>query len=181
MTTEGFSTVGSRQIADLGFLNVTVRDITTPTGTTVERVVIEHPGAAAVVPLIDGDIILIEQYRAPVDERLLELPAGKLDDGVGDPLHTAGRELEEETGYTAEHFEHLTDLLTTVGFSNEVISIYLATGLTEGERTPIGEEEVDASIVRMPFSEAVVAVEEGRIRDSKTIAGILLAARRGPA
>lgn len=179
MSAEGFSTIRTRQIADLGFLNVTVRDVGTPSGETVERVVIEHPGAAAVVPLIDGDIILIEQYRAPIEERLLEIPAGKLDDQVNDPGHTAGRELEEETGYTAGHLEHLTDLLTTVGFSDEVISIYLATGLSEGVRTPIGEEEEDASIVRMPFSEAVAAVEDGRIRDAKTVAGILLAARRG--
>ena len=179
MAERGFTTVGTRRIADLGFINITMRDVQTPAGEVVERVVIEHPGAAAVVPLVDGDVVLIEQYRSPLDERLLEIPAGKIDDGNTDPAVTAARELEEETGFRCSDLTHVVDIYPSVGMSDEVIAIYVASDLVPGTRMPVGAEEVDATIVRMPFSEAVEAVLDGRIKDAKTAIGLLAVAHRG--
>lgn len=176
----GFVNVGSRVVSDLGFLTVTVRDIRVPTGEVVERIVVEHPGAVGVVPLIDDDIILIEQYRAPMERSVLEIPAGKLDTEPPDPLLTAQRELEEEVGYTAGTLTLLTEVWTAVGFTNERISLYLGEDLEPGVRTPIGHEEMAATVVRMPFASALDMVVSGDISDAKSVAGILLAARRGP-
>lgn len=174
-----FETLGSRSIADLSFLHVTMRDIRTPAGVTVERVVVEHPGAVAVVPLIEDDIVLIEQYRAPVDRTVLEIPAGKLDHDGESFETTANRELEEEIGYRAGALTWLTTVWTSVGFCDEAIHVYLGTDLSPGRRNPVGDEESAAAIVRMPFDDAVALVTSGEIRDAKTIAGILLAAGHG--
>jgi ADP-ribose pyrophosphatase len=171
-----FTTREVAEVADVGFLKVQVREIETPTGSTIERVVVMHPGAVAVVPVIDDDVILIEQYRAAVDAFVLEIPAGKIDHPGHDHSDTARRELEEETGYTAAHLTWLTELWTTVGFSDERITIFLAEGLVEGHRNPVGAEEEAARLVRMPLDEAVALVAAGTIVDAKTIAGILLAA-----
>jgi ADP-ribose pyrophosphatase len=175
----GFETLGSRTVADLSFLTVTVRDVRTPGGEVVERVVIEHPGAVGVVPLDGEDIYLIEQFRAPVDRPVLEIPAGKLDHD-GEALEvTANRELEEEIGFRADMLTRLTTLWTTVGFCDEAIHVFLGTGLRLGRRSPVGHEEDASRVVRMPFSDAVDLVLAGEIRDAKTIIGILLAARHG--
>ncbi len=177
-----FTTRQVTDVVDVGFLKVQVREIETPTGSTIERVVVKHPGAVAVVPIIDGDVILIEQYRAPAEALMLEIPAGKIDDPGHDHTDTARRELEEETGYTATRLTWLTELWTTVGFSDERITIFMAEGLANGHRSPVGAEEEAARIVRMPLDEAVAQVTAGSIVDAKTIAGILLAAmHRGTA
>ena len=180
MTTDGaFETLGSRTVADLSFLNVTLRDVRTPAGEVVERVVIEHPGAVGVVPLVGDDIYLIEQYRAPVDRPVLEIPAGKLDHD-DEPLEiTANRELEEEIGQRAGRLTPLTTLWTTVGFCDEAIHLFLGRDLRPGRRDPVGHEEQASRVVRMPFADAVDLVVSGAIRDAKTIIGILLAARHG--
>lgn len=155
-------------------------DVRVPTGEVVERVVVNHPGAVGVVPLIGDDVILIEQYRAPMERAVLEIPAGKLDTEPPDPLLTAQRELEEEVGYTAGKLTLLTEVWTAVGFTNERISLFLGEDLAPGVRTPIGHEETAANVVRMPFAKAVAMVVAGEISDAKSVAGILLAARRGP-
>lgn len=167
-------------MSDLGFLTVTVRDVRVPSGEVVERIVIEHPGAVGVVPLIGDDIILIEQYRAPMERYVLEIPAGKLDTHHPDPEVTAQRELVEEIGYTAGTLTYLSEVWTGVGFTNERISLYLGEDLIPGVRAPIGHEEDTSNVVRMPFSRAVDMIVAGDISDAKSVAGILLAARRGP-
>ena len=174
----GFSPISTRLVAELGFLTITTKEIATPSGDSIERIVIEHPGAAAVVPIVDGDVILVEQYRAPVNGVMLEIPAGKLDDASATIEQTALRELEEETGWRAERLDHLADIMTSVGFCDERISIYLASGLSEGSRAPVGAEEEQLRILRMGLDDAIGAVLDGRITDSKTIVGLLLAARR---
>jgi len=130
------------------------------------------------VPIIDGDVILIEQHRPAVERALLEIPAGKLDI-PGEPRpDTAIRELEEEIGYTPGRLEHLTDLLTTPGFSDECITIYLGTDLTPVPARPVGVGEDHATIIRIPLDRAVAMVSDGTIQDAKTIAGLLLASGR---
>jgi 8-oxo-dGTP pyrophosphatase MutT (NUDIX family) len=169
-----FTDTNRELLLDLGFLEVTKRSIEAPDGSAFKRIVIEHPGAVAVVPMITDDVILIRQYRAAAGQRLLEIPAGKLD-LVGESVEDAARrELAEETGYIAEDFVHLTDLWTAVGFCDERISIFLASDMEVGTRHPIGPEEIDAEVVRMPFGDALKLVMSGDIADAKTVAGLLM-------
>jgi ADP-ribose pyrophosphatase len=178
----GFEIVHTATTTELGFLRVDISTIRTPTGENIERVIVVHPGAVAVVPLCGDDIVLIAQYRAPVDEVVVEIPAGKLDKRGEDKPTAAERELAEETGYVAHDLIHLTDLKTGVGFTDELITIYLAPSVTPGEARPVGAEEREARIFTMPFTHAAEEVARGSITDAKTVAGILLAERlRGPA
>lgn len=180
--TSGFEIVQRATASDVGFLRVDVATVRTPSGTEIERVVVVHPGAVAVVPLYGDDIVLIAQYRAPVDAVVVEIPAGKLDKEGEDRRAAAVRELAEETGYVAHDLIHLTDLRTGVGFTNEEITIYLAPDVTPGQAQPVGAEEIEAQIFTMPFDEAVEQVARGSITDAKTVAGILLVERiRGSA
>ena len=173
-----FRTIGSRTIAEEAFLHITRATVITPAGDTVRRVVVTHPGAVAIVPIFGDDVFLIDQYRAPLGRTLLEIPAGKLDVPGEDRVETARRELEEEIGFTPGHLDHLTDLLTTPGFCDEVITIYRATNLVPVPTNPIGAEEEHATIIQISLAEAVEQVRAGGITDAKTVAGLLLAANQ---
>ena len=147
-----------------------------PNGKLKKREIARHVGASAVVPIDeDGNVWFVRQFRAPVDKVLLEIPAGKLDSKEEDRLEAAQRELAEETGLVAEHWTHLDDLLTTVGFCDERISIYLATGLTRHQEHP--DEDEFLNVIRIPFDEAIDMVVRDEIHDSKTVVGLLLAER----
>ncbi|KAA3637072.1 MAG: NUDIX hydrolase [Armatimonadetes bacterium] len=171
---ERFEVVATDLVGDLGFLGLERRTLRTPSGDTVERVVVTHPGAVAVVAMAGDDIVLIEQYRAPASGVILEIPAGKLDPTDFDLQKAAERELLEETGYRAATWRTLTTMWTAVGFSDERITIFLATDLTEGARSPHGAEEMASIVRRVAFDEAVRMVTSGEITDSKTIAGIMI-------
>lgn len=152
-------------------------DVTLPDGKPAMREVVRHPGASAVVPVDEnGMVTMVKQFRAAVGRVMLEIPAGKLDAPGEDRLEAAKRELREETGLTAENWVHLADLSTTPGFCDELISIYLATGLTAGETEP--DEGEFLNIEKKPLRELVDMVARGEISDSKTLAGLLLAEKR---
>ncbi len=147
-----------------------------PNGKLAKREVARHIGAAAVLPVDDqGNVYLVRQFRSPLDRVLLEIPAGKLDFKGEDRLSAAQRELREETGLHAEKWTHLNDLLTTVGFCDECIGIYLAQGLSAGDSDPDDDEFVN--VVKMPFAEALDMVMNNEIRDSKTVSALLMAGR----
>lgn len=175
---DGFRLIGARTIAEEAFLRLDRATITTPNGEVVNRVIVAHPGAVGVVPILGDDVFLFDQHRAPLGRNLLEIPAGKLDVPGEDPREAARRELEEEIGFVAGRLEHLTDMITTPGFSNEVITIYRASDLTAIATQPVGIEEEYATIVRMSFSDALDRVHAGEISDAKTVVGLLLAAGR---
>ncbi len=146
-----------------------------PNGKTALREVACHPGASAVAALDDeNNIILVQQYRAPIGRLTLEIPAGKFDKPGEDPLLCAQRELSEETGLLADSWRKLTVLETTPGFCNERIHIYLATGLKQGETHP--DEDEFVATTRMPLTEAVARVMDGTFRDGKTALAIMMAA-----
>ena len=148
-----------------------------PNGKTSEREVVVHVGASAIVPVdAEMNVYLVRQYRAALDRVTLEIPAGKLDHPGEDRLSAARRELREETGLTAQSWTHLTELATTPGFCDEVISIYLARDLTYGQTDP--DEDEFLNVVKMPLSDAIDMCASGKICDSKTISGILIAARQ---
>jgi len=143
----------------------------TPAGRTLRREIIRHPGAVAILPILeDGRVCLIENYRVAVDDTLLELPAGTIEPGEP-PLETAARELTEETGYRAARVELLTTFFTSPGILDERMVLYLATGLSPG---PTALEEGEQIVVRnTPWEEALAMARDGRIEDGKTLAGLL--------
>lgn len=151
-------------------VTLNVDTVTLPNGVTVDLEVVRHPGAAAVVPLKDdGTVVLIRQFRHAAGGFIYEIPAGKLHPGE-DPLNCALRELEEEVGYKASSFELLASIFTAPGFTDEVIRVYQATGLVKG-RQHLDRDEV-LEIVEMPLSDAIGKIEDGTIRDAKTIVGL---------
>ena len=169
--------ISSEHIFDGTLLHVRRDKVRLPGGAETVREWIKHPGAAAVLPVLaDGQVILVRQYRYPIGEVTLEVPAGKLDAKDEEPLHCARRELSEETGYTAEAYEKLTTIATTVGFSNEYIHLYLARGLSAGRQHTDADEFVH--VVRMSFEKALDMVKTGEIVDAKTIISLMMAAER---
>lgn len=143
-----------------------------PDGRVAIRDVVRHPGAVAIVALTeDGRICLVRQYRTALGRVTVEIPAGKLAPGE-DPLECAGRELLEETGMSAEKIAFLTTIATSDGFCDELIHIYMATGLEFSRSDPDADEFINVDHV--PLEELVDAVLDGRIEDAKTVVGALI-------
>lgn len=152
--------------------------IAAPSGERFERTYVNSPGAVAAVPVReDGTVVLVWQYRTPIDSMLLEIPAGMRDVPNEDPLVTAQRELAEEVGLSAERWTYLGQCMSSAGLTNSVVQIYLAEFLEEVGSERHGPEEEHMTIVEMPIGEAVQLVTEGRIADAKSAIGLLLAER----
>lgn len=167
------SKLKSEDIFEGRLLHVKKDTVRLPNGSIAYREWIRHPGAAAVLPITpDGRLIFVRQYRYPVQQVTLEVPAGKLDGEGEDPLECARRELSEETGYRAERYTYLTKLATTVGFSNEFIYIYAAEGLTPGRQHP--DEDEFINVYTMTMDEAVEKIKSGEICDAKSVTAVLL-------
>ena len=166
--------VSSERVFDGIILHIDHLTNRLPNGKLAKREVARHIGAAAVLPVdAEGNIYLVRQFRSPVDRVLLEIPAGKLDYKGEDRLEAAKRELREETGYTAETWTHLNDLLSTVGFCDECIAIFMAQNLSAGDCDP--DEDEFVNVVKMPLSEAVDMVMNNEISAAKTICALMMA------
>ncbi len=140
--------------------------------------IVRHPGGGAILPLHDdGTVTLIRQLRPAVDAFMIEAPAGRLDPGE-EPATCALRELGEEAGLAARNIESLGSICTSPGVFDEVIHLFLATGLSSITATP--EEYEDIELLRIPLAEAVQMAKDGRISDGKTIALLLRADGRTP-
>ena len=169
-------TVESRRVFDGIILHIDHLTNELPNGQLAQRECARHIGASAVVPLDgEGNVWLVRQYRACIDRVLLEIPAGKLDFKGEDRLKAAQRELLEETGLTARQWDHLTDIVTTPGFSDEKISLYLARDLSAGESHPDDDEFLN--VVRVPLNALVDQIMAGEVTDAKTICAVMMAAR----
>ncbi len=165
--------ISSQEIFNGVAIHLFKDEILLPNGHTGIREVIRHPGAVCVLPLTDdGDVIFVNQFRYALNKVTLEVPAGKLEKGE-DPKEAALRELSEETGLTAKNIVHIGDLYTTPALIDEVIHMYIATDLTEGEQHPDEDEFVNT--LKIPLSKAVDMVMNGEIKDSKTQTVILKA------
>jgi len=158
-------------------IDVKVDHIEYDSGNTGIREVAVHPGGAAVVAVKDdGKIILVKQFRHPIQQSILELPAGKLDKGE-DPLVCATRELGEETGYKAGKFEKLGVISTSPGFCTEILHLYLAEGLIAGDHHR-EEGEYGMQVLEFTMDEIERMIENGDIIDAKTICGIYMAKKK---
>lgn len=169
--------VSTETVYDGRIITVRRDEVSMPGETTSVRDVVEHPGAVGVVALDEqGRVLLVNQYRHPVRRRLDELPAGLLDVEGEDPLLTAQRELVEEAGLHAEEWHTLVDVAASAGFTDEVVRVYLARGLSEVER-PAGEDDEESDIVlhRVPLADAVRMTMAGELINGATVSGILAA------
>lgn len=164
-------TLESKEIYNGKIVNLRVDKVELSNGNTSSREIVEHPGAVCILPVKeDGRIVLVSQFRKPVEETLLELPAGKLEKGE-EPEKCAFRELVEETGYRAGKLEFMFSFYTSPGFSNEILHLFMATDLTPGESNPDDDEMVE--VVEIDLKKAVNMIYKGQIKDSKTAIGIL--------
>ncbi|MEN1759331.1 NUDIX hydrolase [Anoxynatronum sibiricum] len=169
-------TLKSARIYEGKIINVRVDTVELPDQKYSKREIVEHAGAAAVVPITrEGEVILVKQFRKPVEDVLLEIPAGRLEPKES-AENCAFRELLEETGYRAGQLDKLTAYFSSPGFSNEVIHLYLARDLTEGQAQPDEDEYLE--ITKIPLTEVLTMIHNGSIQDSKTIIGLLMAASR---
>ena len=153
-------------------VTLNIETVALPNGLTIDLEVVRHPGAAAVVPITeDGAVVLIRQFRHAAGGFIYEIPAGKLHSGE-DPRSCATRELEEEIGYKPGQLMLLSSIFTAPGFTDEVIHVYKATGLTKG-RQHLDRDEV-LEVVEVSLEEAIGMIRAGTIRDAKTIVGLQL-------
>lgn len=176
MTPEELSgKVSSRRVYDGRIISVDVDTVRFPDGSIGELEMVRHSGASAVVPLLrtgpDPEVLLIKQYRYAAEGYVYEIPAGRLDRGEA-PEVCAGRELREETGYTAEKMRWLTTIYTTPGFTDERIHLFVAEGLKPGEYARERDEFMEFYPVSL--SGAVEMVRSGEIVDGKTAIALLL-------
>ena len=174
----GFGRLGETELHQLYAHRLVRGSFAAPDGKTFEREYLRSGGAVAVVPIDGDEVVLVRQYRAPLDAELLEIPAG-LCDVEGEPAaETAARELAEEAGYRAARMEPLVTFLNAAGITDHRTAIFLAEGLTPCETERQGAEEEHLTVERVRLADAPKLVAEGTVQDAKTIIGLLLAHAR---
>lgn len=164
--------VDNKCVFDGRLLKVELDTVKLPTGTETTREYIHHPGAVAIVPVLDdGRIVLVKQCRYPMGTVMWEIPAGKLDHGEAeDADECARRELSEETGYEASHWQRLVSIATTPGFSDEVIHLYKAWGLTQhGQHT---DDDEFITVKAFTQEELRNMIANGELYDAKTLVAL---------
>ena len=166
--------IDSRPIYQGRIVRFRVDTVVLPDGSTALREIVGTPGAVVIVPVTDDhQVRMVRQYRSAIGDLLLELPAGTLEPDEP-PEQAAPRELAEETGDRATHWQRLTGFYTVPGICNEYIHLFLATGLTPGQTNREADEFIE--VVTLAYEEALAMVKRGDIRDAKTIIGLLMAA-----
>ena len=164
--------LSSNRLFEGKIINLRRDEVMLPSGRTATREVVEHPGAVAIVPITKaGQVILVRQFRHPIGQVILEVPAGKLDQSEK-PEDCAQRELAEETGFVANKLRKLTSMYTTPGFSNEVIHLYLAEDLVESDKLPDEDEFIKTE--RYTPEQIRQMIESG-ICDAKSLVALCLA------
>lgn len=178
----GFDRIGEREVHAGKVWRVVVADFVAPDGSSFERDIVRSPGAVAVVPLLfdpegNPSVVLVEQYRAPYAALLLEIPAG-MRDVLDEPTElTADRELREEVGLAPGQLVHLLDVYPSPGMTDQVTTLYLATDCAPVDRDLQGPEEEHSTVLHVPLDDALAMIDDGRIRDAKSVVGLLATAR----
>lgn len=163
--------ISSEIIAEGGMMVVKRDQVRLPSGNQGQREYIVHPGAVLIVPLLDnGNLLLERQFRYPLNRVFIELPAGKIDPGEG-VLLTGQRELLEETGYSAQEWIYLGFQNPCIGYATEVIHMFLAKGLVEGD--PYNDEDEALQLFEASLEECLQMVADGQITDAKTIVALM--------
>jgi ADP-ribose pyrophosphatase len=177
----GFRRLAETVIHKGHVVTLSVAQVATPSGSVLEREIVHHPGAVAVVAVLEGDrgpeAVLVRQYRAAVDQLLLEIPAGKRDVEGEDPMVAAARELQEEVGLQATELVHLAGFHNSPGFCDEFLDVYLAMHPVDVADDRQGVEEEAMTIERVPLAEVPAMIADGRLTDAKSIIGLLMAIR----
>ena len=165
-------TLSSEMLYEGKILNLRRDKVTVRGGRTSYREIVEHSGGVVMLGITkDGRIPMIRQYRKPAEQTMLELPAGKLEKGE-DPAEAALRELKEETGYTAASIRKVSEFYTTVGYSEEILHVFFADDLQEGD-TDFDESESIETILYLP-EQLYKLIDAGEINDGKTLVALLL-------
>lgn len=162
-------TVKTEPIFEGKMITLQVDTVTLADGRTATREIVKHPGAAAVMALLDGKLLVVEQFRKPLEKFQIEIPAGKLDPGE-EPQTAAARELEEETGYRSNNLKLLSAFYTSPGFADEKLYIYFTDQVEQGVQNP--DEDEDLKVEAITIEQAEAYIEEGRISDAKTILAV---------
>lgn len=163
-------TVASRTIFEGKIISLRVDTIKLPNGKEATREIVRHPGAVAILAITQEDrVLLVRQFRKACERTLVEIPAGKLEPGE-DPAECAKRELLEETGYRAGEWRLLHSMYTSPGFADEIVHLYLATGLTKGEQQPDEDEFLD--LLEADAAEAERLLADNEVADAKTITAL---------
>jgi len=164
-------TLSSRLVYEGRAVKLRIDTVKTPDGRETTREVVEHSDCVAIIALdADGKVLLVEQFRKPVEKELLEIPAGGIDPDE-DPVTTVCREMREETGYLPRKVERLGGFYSAPGYCTEYLYLYLATDLTP---SPLHAEDTDnISLVRVPVTQIPSLIASGSICDAKSIAGLL--------
>ncbi|WP_226034615.1 NUDIX domain-containing protein [Aquibacillus saliphilus] len=166
-------TIHSESIFEGRIVNLKVDDVRLPNGKTSKREIINHPGAVAVIAVTNHNkIVFVEQYRKPLEKSLVEIPAGKLEQGE-EPAISALRELEEETGYTTDNLKFLTSFYTSPGFADELIYLYITNDLKPLEQAKSLDEDEFVELLELTLEEAEQLIKEQRIHDVKTNYAVL--------
>lgn len=166
-------TIHTDKIYNGKIIDLQVDKVQLPDGKTAKRELIKHPGAVAVIPVTkENKIVLIEQYRKPLEKSIIEIPAGKVEKGE-QPELTAIRELEEETGYTASKLSFITSFYTSPGFADELMQIFITDELIPLETPAAKDDDEFIEVMDLTLAEAKQLVEEERIHDAKTNYAIL--------
>jgi ADP-ribose diphosphatase len=175
----GFRRVSEEELLRAWLFRVDQLHLVDPDGEPFERVVVRHPGAVTIVPVHDdGSVTLVRQYRAAVDALVLEIPAGTRDKDGEEPEATARRELAEEAGLEAAHWELLIATWNTPGISDQRTLLYLATGLTSIPARPEGVEEGYMTVETVHLDDVEALVADGSLRDETTVLGLYMARQR---
>jgi len=161
--------IESKRVFEGKMISVRVDYVRLPDGKVSTREVVDHPGAVVIVPVLGEKILFVEQYRYPIEQVLLELPAGKMDPAES-PEECAERELEEETGYRAKTLSYLGKIFTTPGFTTEVIHIFAAEDLEKTAQNTDPDEFID--VKEVSIEEALSLLKNAEIEDSKTICAL---------
>lgn len=165
-------TISKQHIFQGKIISLEVDDVELPDGIKAKREIIKHPGAVAILAITeDKKIVFVKQYRKPIEQPLIEIPAGKIEPNEA-PEITARRELEEETGFTTENLQYLTSFYTSPGFANEIIHLYFTDNLLKLNESVPGDEDENIELMYLTLGEIKGLFQSNQANDAKTMLAI---------